>query len=174
MRTVSGCHGVYGQGAQHRFLGPMCCDVHRRHSPSRAHIWGGGESGLDPRDVQPPHVALTPSRAPQDLPPSPGFKKKRYQYRRGMAESSETSLRDAQILDGDGTLANEAANKYLMKARAEAVKILQPECRVYGTANRQTASLQFLRTKCMTIRSDLRMYFHAMPCDVSCGYAGRS
>jgi hypothetical protein len=26
----------------------------------------------------------------------------------------------------------------------------------------------------MTIRSDLRMYFHAMPCDVSCGYAGRS
>ncbi len=96
------------------------------------------------------------------------------QYRRGMAESSETSLRDAQILDGDGTLANEAANKYLMKARAEAVKILQPECRVYGTANRQTASLQFLRTKCMTIRSDLRMYFHAMPCDVSCGYAGRS
>ncbi len=41
-----------------------------------------------------------------------------------MAESSETSLRDAQILDGDGTLANEAANKYLMKARAEAVKIL--------------------------------------------------
>ncbi len=37
-----------------------------------------------------------------------------------MAESSETSLRDAQILDGDGTLANEAANKYLMKARAEA------------------------------------------------------
>ena len=91
-----------------------------------------------------------------------------------MAESSETSLRDAQILDGDGTLANEAANKYMMKARAEAVKILQPECRVYGTANRQTASLQFLRTKCMTIRSDLRMYFHAMPCDVSCGYAGRS
>jgi hypothetical protein len=39
-----------------------------------------------------------------------------------MAESSETSLRDAQILDGDGTLANEAANKYPMKARAEAVK----------------------------------------------------
>ena len=38
--------------------------------------------------------------------------KKRYQYRRGMAESSETSLRDAQILDGDGALANEAANKY--------------------------------------------------------------
>jgi hypothetical protein len=61
---------VYGQGAQHRFLGPMCCDVHKRHSPSRAHIWGGGESGLDPRGVQPPHVALTPSRAPQDLPPS--------------------------------------------------------------------------------------------------------
>ena len=93
-----------------------------------------------------------------------------------MAASSETSLRDAhwQILDGDGTLANEAANKYLMKARAEAVKILQPECRVYGTANRQTASLQFLRTKCMTIRSDLRIYFRAMPCDVSCGYAGRS
>jgi hypothetical protein len=26
----------------------------------------------------------------------------------------------------------------------------------------------------MTIRSDLRMYFHAIPCDVSCGYAGRS
>ena len=93
-----------------------------------------------------------------------------------MAESSETSLRDAQILDGDGTLANEAANKYLMKARAEAVNILQPECRVYGTANRQTASLQFLRTKCMTIRSDLRLriYFHGMPCDVPCGYAGRS
>ena len=66
---------VYGQGAQHRFLGPMCCDVHKRHSPSRAHIWGGGESGLDLRGVQPPHVALTPSRAPQDLPPSPGFKK---------------------------------------------------------------------------------------------------
>ncbi len=70
-----------------------------------------------------------------------------------MAESSETSLRDAQILDGDGALANEAANKYLMEAHAEAqaAKILQPECRVYGTANRQTASLQFLRTKCMTI-----------------------
>jgi len=60
-----------------------------------------------------------------------------------------------EILDGDGALANEAANKYLMTARAEAVKILQPECRVYGTANRQTASLQFLRTKCMvnTVRS---------------------
>ena len=41
-----------------------------------------------------------------------------------MAESSETSLRDAQILDGDGALANEAANKYLMTARAEAVRIL--------------------------------------------------
>ena len=39
-----------------------------------------------------------------------------------MAESSETSLRDAQILDGDGALANEAANKYLMTARAEAVE----------------------------------------------------
>ena len=73
-KAVNG--SVYGQGAQHRFLGPMCCDVHKRHSPSRAHICGGGESGLDPRDVQPPHVALTPSRAPQDLPPSPGFKKK--------------------------------------------------------------------------------------------------
>ena len=167
-----GC--VYGQGAQHRFLGPMCCDVHKRHSPSRAHICGGGESGLDPRGVHPPLVALTPSH--QDYDSRPGFQKKRYQYRRGMAESSETSLRDAQILDGDGALANEAANKYLMKARAEAVKILQPECRlgVYGTANRQTASLQFLRTKCMKIRPELRMYFHAMPCDVSCGYAGRS
>ena len=76
-----------------------------------------------------------------------------------MAESSETSLRDAQILDGDGALANEAANKYLMTARAEAVKILQPECLVYGTANRQTASLQFLCTKCMTRRSDLRTTF---------------
>jgi hypothetical protein len=59
----------------------MCCGVHKRHSPSRAHICGGGESGLDPRGVQPPHVALTPSRAPgpQDLPfrcrSSPGFKK---------------------------------------------------------------------------------------------------
>ena len=61
----AGC--VYGQGAQHRFLGPMCCDVHKRHSPSRAHICGGGESGLDPRGVDPPSVALTPSHAPQDL-----------------------------------------------------------------------------------------------------------
>jgi hypothetical protein len=73
-----------------------------------------------------------------------------------MAESSETSLRDAQILDGDGALANEAANKYLMKAHAEAVKILQPECRVYGSGNRQSVSLQFQCTKCMTRRSDLR------------------
>ena len=137
----------------------MCCGVHKRHSPSRAHICGGGESGLDPRGVQPPHVALTPSRAPQEFTAVAGFQKKRYQYRRGMAESSETSLRDAQILDGDGALANEAANKYLMTARAEAVKILQPECRVYGTANRQTASLQFLCTKCMTRRSDLRATF---------------
>ena len=74
----------------------------------------------------------------------------------------------------DVAIAGNAARIHLMTARAEAVKILQAECRVYGTANRQTASLQFLRTKCMTIRSDLRMYFHAMPCDVSCGYAGRS
>ena len=81
LRVICVTGSVYGQGAQHRFLGPMCCDVHKRHSPSRAHIWGGGESGLDPRGVQPPHVALTPSRAPQDLPPSPGFQKKRYQYR---------------------------------------------------------------------------------------------
>jgi hypothetical protein len=58
-----------------------------------------------------------------------------------------------------------------MTARAEAVKILQPECRIYGTANRQTASLQFLRTKCMTIRSDLRIYFHAMPLHVTCHVA---
>jgi hypothetical protein len=44
----------------------MCCDVHKRHSPSRAHICGGGESGLDPRGVHPPFVALTPGHAPQD------------------------------------------------------------------------------------------------------------
>ena len=56
-----------------------------------------------------------------------------------MAERAGTSLRDTQIPDDDGALANEAANKYLMEAHAEAVKILQPECRVYGTANRQTA-----------------------------------
>ena len=73
-----------------------------------------------------------------------------------MAESSETSLRDAQILDGDGALANEAANKYLMKAHAEAVKILEPECRVYGTGNRKNVCLQFQFTNCMTKRSDLR------------------
>ena len=73
-----------------------------------------------------------------------------------MAESSETSLRDAQILDGDGALANEAANKYLMKAHAEAVKILEPECRVYGTGNRKNVCLQFQFTRCMTKRSDLR------------------
>ena len=73
-----------------------------------------------------------------------------------MAESSETSLRDAKILDGDGALANEAANKYLMKAHAEAVKILEPECRVYGTGNRKNVCLQFQCTKCMTKRSDLR------------------
>ncbi len=51
IRTLIAEGSVYGQGAQHRFLGPMCCDVHKRHSPSRAHIWGGGESGLDPRGV---------------------------------------------------------------------------------------------------------------------------
>ena len=73
-----------------------------------------------------------------------------------MAESSETSLLDAKILDGDGALANEAANKYLMKAHAEAVKILEPECRVYGTGNRKNVCLQFQCTKCMTKRSDLR------------------
>ena len=152
-RAENGFGSVYGQGAQHRFLGPMCCDVHKRHSPSRAHIWGGGESGLDPRGVQPPHVALTPSRAPQDLPPSPGFKKKRYQYRRGMAESSETSLRDAQILDGDGTLANEAANKYLTKDHAEAVRILIPtRVPVYKTGNRQSVALQFRCEKILTGR----------------------
>ena len=87
---------------------------------------------------------------------APDFKKRDTQYRRGMAESSETSLRDAQILDGDGALANEAANKYLMKAHAEAVKILEPECRVYGTGNRKNVCLQFQCTKCMTKRSDLR------------------
>ena len=76
-----------------------------------------------------------------------------------MAESSETSLRDAKILDGDGALANEAANKYLMKAHAEAVKILEPECRVYGTGNRKNVCLQFQCTKCMTKRSDLRTTF---------------
>jgi hypothetical protein len=51
-----------------------------------------------------------------------------------MAESSETSLQDAQILDGDDALANETANKYLTKDHAEAVRILQPECRVYKLA----------------------------------------
>ena len=73
-----------------------------------------------------------------------------------MAESSETSLRDAQILDSDDALANEAANKYLTKDHAEAVRILQPECRVYATGNRQSVNLQFQCQKCMSKRSDLR------------------
>ena len=73
-----------------------------------------------------------------------------------MAESSETSLRDAQILDSDDALANEAANKYLTKDHAEAVRILQPECRVYATGNRQSVNLLFQCQKCMSKRSDLR------------------
>ena len=53
-----------------------------------------------------------------------------------LAESSETSLRGAQILDDDGAIADNAAKNPLITARAEAVEILQPVCRVHGTANR--------------------------------------
>ena len=69
-RTVRGASGsVCGQGNQHQFFGPMCLVILKRHSASRAHICGGGESGLDPRGVQPPPVAfkLTPSLAPEDF-----------------------------------------------------------------------------------------------------------
>ena len=69
-----------------------------------------------------------------------------------MAESSETSLRDAQILDSDDALANEAANKYLTKDHAEAVRILQPECRVHKTGSRQSVALQFQCEKILTGR----------------------
>ncbi len=70
-----------------------------------------------------------------------------------MAESSETSLRDAQILDGDDALANEAASKCLTKDHFEAVRILQPECRVYETGNRQqSVALQFQCEKILTGR----------------------
>jgi len=66
-----------------------------------------------------------------------------------MAESSETSLRDAQILDGDDALANEAANKYLTKDHAEAVRILIPtRVPVYKTGNRQSVALQFQCERC--------------------------
>ena len=136
----------------------MCCVKPAAYSTSRAHICGAGEAGLDRRVKPPPHVALTPRHGPQNYG-SAGVSKKQYRYLPGMAERAGTSLRDTQIPDDDGARADEAASKYLMTARAEAVKILQPECRVYGTANRQTASLQFLCTKCMTRRSDLRTTF---------------
>ena len=57
---------VYGQGAQHRFLGPMCCVKPAAYSTSRAHICGAGEAGLDRRVKPPPHVALTPRHGPQN------------------------------------------------------------------------------------------------------------
>ena len=57
---------VYGQGTQHRFLGPMCCVKPAADSTSRAHICGAGEAGLDRRVKPPPHVALTPRHGPQN------------------------------------------------------------------------------------------------------------
>ncbi len=152
----------------------MCCVKPAAHSTSRAHICGDGEAGLDRRVKPPPHVALTPRRGPQNYGRRQGFLKKTIPVLSNEWRNGRDVAMGRPDLADDVAIAGNAARIYLMTARAEAVKILQPECRVYGTANRQTASLQFLRTKCMTIRSDLRMYFHAMPCDVSCGYAGRS
>ena len=73
-----------------------------------------------------------------------------------MAERAGTSLRDTQIPDDDGALADEAAHKYLAKAHADALKILQPECSVYPNRKQKTVSLAFKCEKCMQKQSDTK------------------